>query len=341
MVAQVDLKISHAISYDSKQFIATKNLTDPHRLLIFILSLSYGFALCLIPTEAYSDFGNYLSYAEYSLEILDDMVSGGGLALFTNEPLWLIGNALLALLFQPEEVVRTIIFISAFTVAYTTLISKPKNTIWILLLLISPIIVKNHLVHIRQGAAIAVFLAGWFFSQNNWRYLLFGITPFIHSSFFIVIFLLILTKAMLSIQLGPVLRSIIFFLIGITIGFALLSVAALFGTRQGLETEYTKLGTSGLGFIFWFFIGMLMLCNRQTVMRSHVFEIGCIQVYLGAYFFTEITARVFESTILLVYLAGLGMKGWHLLTFKTSIIASLAFLWLSRANAPGFGFIAS
>jgi hypothetical protein len=341
MTTRLEMNISTGAVCYSRQFIKNANLPFQRRLIFLIISLIYGFTLSQIPTKEFSDFSNYLVYAEYSMETLFIRAGAGVLSVLANEPLWLIGNGFLSLFLQPEAVVRIIIFLSAFSVAFITLSSKPKNTIWLLLILISPVIIKNHLVHIRQGTAIAVFLAGWFLANNYWRYFFIGLTPFIHSSFFIVIFILLLSMFMLKIRLRSGLSSIIFFLVGASIGITLISIASFLGARQGVDNQFLKNGTSGLGFIFWLFIGVVMYSRKNFFLRDHVFEIGCILIYLGAYFFTELTARVFESAILLVLLAGLELKNWRLSVFQASISSYVMLIWLFKVGTPAFGFSAA
>lgn len=338
MTEQVYMALSSTDDCVSKSFIDSKGLSGRSRLLFFVFSLTYGFTLSQIPNENFIDFGNYLVGAENSLLTLLAYAERGVLSVLMNEPLWFLGNAFIALFLQPTEVLRTIIFLSASSVAYSMLRANPNNASWLLVFLILPIVLKNHLVHLRQGAAIAIFLIGWFSSRKNWRYFIIGLAPLIHSSFFIVIAILILTRVMQSVKLGADIRSIVFILFGISVGFSIFFVVDLVGARQANEYVFSKTDVSGLAFFFWSVICGLMLSQGRTFLRNYAFEVGCILFYLSTYFLIEITGRIFESTLLLVLIAGLALKGWRLRVFQSSIIAYGALMWLMRAGDPAFGF---
>lgn len=313
-------------------------ISIPYRLFALVCCLVYGLLLSQIPGDGFKDWHNYLIYAEFSGQRLLVNLQSGLINTLANEPLWLLLNAGLGLLLEPEAVVRAIIFGSAFTVSWLVLRNHPRHALWLLVFLLLPVVIKNHLIHIRQGAAIALFLAGWFSPRPRLRALLMGLSPLIHSSFFFVLLILFLTRLMSRLRLAADIRGIVFIVAGVAVGRVLFWLAALLGARQAEEYQFTATDISGLGFFFWLLVLMIMFMQGQTFLRERAFEIGCVLFYLGTYFFVEVTARIFESSLLLVLLAGLAMTGWRAMSFKGAIIFYGGMIWLMRLGQPALGF---
>jgi len=83
-------------------------------VLIFFLSFVYAYALQSLPLLEYKDRINYLNYASYSDVIFFMYLNRGLPVLIPNEPVWLLTNIVLSLIFTPETSLRIIIFSSAF-----------------------------------------------------------------------------------------------------------------------------------------------------------------------------------------------------------------------------------
>jgi len=162
---------SGVLEYLSKRMLAgtTREASLPYKFLIVSFSLTYGFLLQLLPVLQFKDRQNYLNYAENSAEILSNFATDGVLAVLANEPLWLLINSTLALVADPELVVRTIIFVSGSLFSYVLTRSNPENGLWLLLFLFVPQILKNFITHLRQGLGIALFFAGYFSSKPGRR----------------------------------------------------------------------------------------------------------------------------------------------------------------------------
>lgn len=309
-----------------------------YRLFCITFSLAYGFALSQIPGYDFKDWANYIIFAEASELILLGFLSGGLVEMLANEPLWLLLNIGLALFLEPDTVVRTIIFGSAFTVSWLVLRQHPHHAWWLLIFLLLPVVVKNHLIHIRQGAAIALFLAGWFCSGRLSRALLMGLSPFVHASFFFVLMILVLARLFRQLRLGPDLRTIAFIGAGIAVGLGLFWVAYMLGARQALQYQFAMTYVSGLGFVFWSTVVLLMFMQGRAFLRERAFETGTLLFYLATYFLIEVTARIFESSLLLVLLAGLAMTGWRLAVFRGVMLFYGGMSWLMRFSQPALGF---
>jgi hypothetical protein len=110
------------------------------------------------------------------------------------------------------------------------------------------------------------------------------------------------------------------------------------GARQAAQYDFHMTEVSGLGFVLWFVIFVLWVFEGRSFLREHVFETGMIVFYLSTYWLIEVTARIFESGMLLVLLAGLALPGWRRLGFLAVIVAYGSATWLLRTGQPAMGF---
>lgn len=305
---------------------------------IFALSLTYGWVLAGLPLEVFKDRTNYLIYADQSSLILLRYWSQGILTGLTNEPIWLLLNAGLALVFEPETTLRIVIGVPASIVAYLVLRAEPKNFIWLLLFLFLPQVLKNHIVHLRQGVAVSFFLIGWFANWRAMRWFFFLFTPFIHASFFFILTLLFLTAIFRKLRLAAGLRNILFIFVGLTLSIFLAAVAKFLGARQAVEYDFAVADISGLGFIFWSIVLFVMILQGRTFMRQYAFAIGVLVFYLSTYFFIEVTARIFESALIILLLAGLQMTVWRRQVFVALIVGYGLLSYVLSLNQPWLGF---
>jgi len=315
-----------------------KNIGLKYRLVTFIVAIAYGGILASLPLEVFKDRENYLIYAANSWSILNQYWTQSPLVALSNEPIWLLINSFLAILLPPENTLRIIIFVPAFIVAWIVLQQNPRHLVLLLLILLYPPVIKNHIIHLRQGAAIAVFLMGWVTKCKPLRWLLIGITPFIHASFFFVLGLLGLSQLAIKMRLGPDVRTLLFAASGIIISLVIGWLAALLGARQSQQYQFVMADVSGLGFILWASVLIVLCMQGRRYMRSHAFEIGAIIFYLVTYFFIEIAARIFESVLLLVLLAGLQLTGWRRSAFLAIIVISAVLQYVLQLDKPWLGW---
>ncbi len=298
-------------------------------VLALVLATAYAIALVSLPFLVFRDRDNYLVYASASDVILQRFLERGILPLLSNEPVWLLINVALARMLPPDDVVRVIIAVPAFAVAWMTLRARPGRMVWLLLFLLYPAVVKNHIIHLRQGVAVALFLAGMLLAQRRgWRWLLIGLTPFIHSSFFFVLGILLLAHLSRRLRFAADLSMLVFVLATLAIVLSLEWAATALGARQASEYELRSgLAVSGANFVFWGAMLGIMTIEGREFLRRHRFEIAVIFFYLGTYFFTPITARVFESALLLVLIAGLALTRWRGPAFRFAVVAFGVLQW--------------
>lgn len=334
---------NYAINYDIfisqiRGAVVKKEDTTAYLLLVLACSLIYGGVLAALPLDEFRDRDNYLRYATISWDILETYWAKSPLVALANEPLWLLINAGLAKIFAPETILRLIIFFPATWVAWNVLRQDSRQFIWLLLFLLIPQIFVHHLCMLRQGLAIAIFLAGWFSHRKSVRLLLMAVTPFIHASFFFVLLLLMVVTIARRLRLAAGLRILLFAGLGLGVALLLGWVVPLLGARQANVYEFSMTNVSGLGFVFWGMMLAIMCLQGRIFMRRYAFEIGTIVFYLACYFLIEVAARIFESSFLLVLLAGLHLTSWRRDAFLTSIFGYSLLQYALRLNEPWLGF---
>ena len=304
------------------------------------IALVYGLALASLPLETFKDRDNYLLYGANSLQILEGLWNVSPLAAMANEPAWLLLNHLLSMAFEPEGVVRVLIAVPAMTVAWLSLTHAEERTplIWIGLLLLLPQIVKNHIVHVRQGVAIAVFLAGWFAASKPARTLCFAIAPLIHVSFLVVTPLLVVVWALDHARASFYVRLLVVTLTCAAASIGTRWIAGSFEARQTEEYEFVAKEISGLGFVLWSTVLVVMVAQGRRYVSRNTFALISLSLYLSLYFVVEFSARVFESTMLIVLMAALTTTGLRLRILQAIILFVLVFQYLMQAGQPALGF---
>lgn len=314
--------------------------THAYYILILFISLAYAYSLAsIIPmTDEIKDRLNYLSYPVNSAVIGFYYFSKGVLSFIFNEPLWLGLNAGLNLFLLPEQVVFGFVFFSSFVTSILILKSDPKYFLFLLFLLIFPQIIGKYVVHLRQGLAITIFLIGWFSVSKSWRWFFFVLTPFIHASFFFVIFLYGFVWVLKKLNFAIDLRTIAIILLGLMVGFSFGMLAGALGARQGELYGRNSADVSGLGFLFWFGVLVVYWLQGRDFTKENAFAMAALTFYLATYFFADITGRVFESMLIIVLLASLGLTSWRRKVFVAAILVFTGLSWLLRFNQPWLGW---
>ena len=306
-------------------------------VLIVVIALTYAYILMSLPLFEFQDRGNYLVYAQSSEMILERNQARGILILIFNEPIWLLINIWLRNILDPENVIKTIIFMASFLSSYSFIKlsnSKIRNILLMVILLLLPIILKNYITHLRQGLAIGLFMLGMLFS--DWRRIAFVIvTPFIHSSFFFVIFLTQIDRIISWFTTFKTkIRIAIVFSIGIILSLNLRRIAAFLGDRRADQYDFTTADVSGLGWLFWFIVLIVMVSAGKHYLKQYSISAYCITFYLATYPFIEVTSRIFESSILIVILDLLNLKGWRKYIFLFLIFVYGLLQWYLRLQSP-------
>lgn len=299
------------------------------RWLPLIIALIFAVVLTALPVDAFKDRQNYLNYFTGAPLILLAQLDAGIGPLLANEPLFVSICLILNAVLGPEQGLRVVIFAGAFLVAYTSLRMAPGHLLLVLCFLLCPQILKNHVLHLRQGLGIGIFLVGWTSSRPRTRWTFMTLAAFIHSSFAFVLLFMGVASVLRKLGSSRMIALTVYLVIGLTLGFGLGIVARSLGARQGSEFEFVADPTiSGQGFAFWTLPLAIMLLQSRQFVSEHLLEIGSIIVYLATYFLSPVTGRVFESTLILVLLAGLRMRGKSRLLFLMLIGVYTIAQWL-------------
>lgn len=249
-------------------------------------------------------------------------------------------NIILSEILSPEWVLRFIIFFSSFTTTFIVLRNVILRDYFIVLLfLILPLVLKNNIIHLRQGAAIAFFLCGWFSQQKKIKYSLFLCAALVHSSFMIVLFCVLIVNILLYLKLSYGVRNVLYIIFSLLIGTSALLIANFLGARQGAGYKESA-DVSGLSFIFWGGVtGFFIIQGREFLFR-YAYAVFFLLLYLSTYFLIPVTARVFESVILLVLLSIIDFKGQYKYLGIIYFLMYFFALWVMRIDEPGFGWLA-
>lgn len=305
------------------------NARSIKRSLITGIALIYAIALASLPLLDFRDRVNYLEYAAASSLIWQRYAERGVFTLLANEPAWLLINMLLGLWLEPSSVLRVLIGGSAFLTAWSLMRSHQRNTVWLLLMLFYPGIIKNFIIHLRQGCAIAVFLLG-FWKKNHWLgWVLMGLSPFIHSAFFPILVLLLVSFLLKRFRFAADLSVTLFLWVTGVLIVALPIVSAWLGARQAFEHSlWSTPEVSGLNFIFWLGMLFLMLSAPRDFLREHRVQVAFIIFYLSGYFTLYPSARIFENGLPIILWAGSNLTGWHGRIFRWAVLIQGVFIWV-------------
>lgn len=318
--------------------VTFQTIVHHHRYRCLFLAFVFAAILASLPVDMFIDRDNYILYAIDAVNVFKSNLSQGWLRSLTNEPVWLGINILLGNLADPKGVLRIIIFISSFVVAYLTLQTEPRALIILVLFLLLPQILKNHVIHLRQGVAVAVFLLAWFGASKSTRVVLLCLTPLIHASFFFVIFLYALNCFFVRFNFSAGLRLLTYLIVSLLLAGTSLWLASQLGARQGDQYQSAALEISGLGFVFWLGFFTLFILQGPTFLRANSFPAGLLLFYLVSYFALPIGARIFESGLILIMLAALQLTGWRKQAFYLMFAFYFCMQWLPRLFLPGFGW---
>lgn len=310
----------------------------PFATFITIVAVLYGLWLANLPLLEFKDRANYLVYAQASGTVSDRYLAEGWRAFIFNEPVWLLINDLLARVLVPTQVMWVIIFVPAVIVAIVILRRGPQHFFYLIFLLIVPFVIKNHIIHLRQGVAIAIFFAALQVRNRPVRIILLLLTPLIHSSFFVLLLVYFLSSiigkgsAKLPQKIG------LLFACSLS-GMAVFSMIAEWsGARQGDGIEFDAGDASGFGFVLWTLVLLVFFFEGPAFVRANLFPISILLLYLAGYFLTAYAGRILESGVLAVFLAALSLTRARYTIFIVTIVAYSAITYLNRLDQPLFGW---
>lgn len=312
---------------------------DYNKFLIAVISFAFAYYLSSLPIDAFVDRSNYLSFATYVEIIIESRISKGFFSFLFNEPFFALIILILRNFLSPENTISAIIGFSTFSVFFLVLSNVPKKYLFLaVLILLLPQVLKNHIVHLRQGLALSIFLWGWFSSNRNYKLLFFVLAALTHSSFLIVVSFLFLINIVQKVKLLSSFKYVIYTMLGLGIGLFGLAIASALNARQAEGYEEFETSSSGLAFVFWLCILLLYLSQGKYYAKKHTAALFFIILYLTTYFFIPVTGRIFESCLIIVLLASVDLKREKIFIFYSLYLFYFIYLWYLRLPQSGFGW---
>jgi len=315
-------------SPQTKLIELNKNYRKKILYLIIATVLSY---ILIMPDNIMwaKDRFYYLEYARSSYLILRNNLDQGIITFLSNEPLFLVINFLLSYIFTPENTVRILILFSYFLFLYSFGKYSDYNLLLIIIFFLSPQVMLKYIVHLRQGLAMSLYYFSLFSNNHNKRIKYVKLlTPFIHSSMFFILFFEIVEFLLRKFKFDVNVRLILSILIFILVMTFIRDIAYLIGDRRAAVYSNT-LGINGvgLGFIYWFFLGTIIILFSNRTYYNILCFYGII-FYIISYFYLEYSARVFESMYPLILATGiLDNKKWYRYIFFSFSIIYIIGLW--------------
>lgn len=265
--------------------------------------------LLILPKDVLwaKDRHNYLDYAMQSNILFNRYMSRGILDFISNEPLFLVINIILNTILSPENVIKSIIFISTIIVLYSCGKLTNYNIFTIIIFLIVPQILKNHVIHLRQGLALSIYLLG-VSSTNKLKYIRY-LSPLIHTSFFFVIAFEMIDCFLKAAKLKYDSRLLIAFGILVIIPLLIPTIAKVFGDRRYSQYAFGLVRQDiGLGFLIWIIFSIVYIF---VINKNNKINIICcygIIFYITSYFTLDFTARIFENIIPIILISSINYR---------------------------------
>ena len=308
------------------------------RVLPIFIAVAYALFLSLLPLDNFLDRVNYFLYAQNSYTI-QGFYMGSYAAYLSNEPLWLFMNVQLSNVISDEAIVRTFIFFPTFVTTYIVTCKRQFSLLVACLVMIIPGVAQNYIVHIRQGVAVAIFLAGYFASDRRVRYGMIGISPFVHSAFFIIVAIYFANEILRVIDVISI-RTKIIIITSIIVAAVLFMELFMSSASFRQLDEYRDISTeiSGLGFLLWFLVFALLVSSGTRIIEENLFSIASLMFYLMIYFFAPFAGRIIECVIIPVFFSGMMLPGWKRWAFVGLIFVQSAAFYILNSSSHWFGW---
>ena len=298
-------------------------------LIIIIFFVFLDFFL-MIPVEKINDRLNYFEYILYSSEIFFGSISSPFPIILFEEPIFkLIMFSLSGLGISPDFTIRILVFIMLFT-TFKILFKKTNiSFFWILLILLTPVVMVNYVMTIRQGLATTIFLFGIFnIKDKKFQTLIFILLPLIHYSFYLVLFFYILSKLKYLQNFNN--SKLYLFVVGIFSVFLSISilklVTILSQTKMAEDYEMINESTLGFGLLFWFVILLLFLSEGKIFILKNLFELSILIFYVSSVTIFNPFSRVLQTASILILISGFQLTNFRLLLFKILIFLFVIYI---------------
>lgn len=277
-------------------------------VIIFVIGLIYAAVLVSLPNDLFKDRGSYLEHAIHGLVVVQDQLGNGLKSFFFNEPVWFLYAFVVGSTFGAEFFVASTVFINSFIlfVSLSLLVSRYRpgwiSIIIALILVASPELLKNQLVHLRQGFALSIYLMWLVLSSKNVSIKASIFCSLVHSSFFFLSVFVLFFK--LYRRCAPDLSAGVFILASIPALVGLFGTVDIFaeavGARQAGKESIHEI--SGFGALFWLAYLFILTLRMDRLNEIVIFSALGIVVYLVGYLVFPEISRVFKNFIPYIYI---------------------------------------
>lgn len=312
------------------------NIPKYYRVFFFIFLILYLLVLIVaIPnTNIVIDRESYfISFTNISERVaITDFSSP---SIIFKEPLYLIVTYILAIFFSVESIALIFIGVSAFLSLTSIFKARPELLPIIIIVFLLPQFMGKFIIHIRQGAAIAIFLTSYYYFNRSLLTSSF-ISGLMHVSFFIAIPLLIAAKLTSNRALLSLIMSIIIFLAATLFFYdgRISEIVSYLNLRQINSYSFTSENVSGLGFLFWFYMYTLLFLKKKPSEIS-IFSMNIIAFYCASYFWVNFISRFIESFYPIIFME---IKSINNTLLYLSLLFYFAVSWLPRLDQQLLGF---
>lgn len=267
--------------------------------IAFFVYFFYTIIFISLPHSIFRDRENYEAYVNYLSNILYNY-NVEGLSIFFNEPIFLLINYILGSIFSSA----TVVYIFVFTIITSFFIFLKKKSANLLMFILGVIAFFSisysfhfQFVILRQALATTLILGALLYCKDFKKLLIIcSISCFIHSSMFLILFLLVLNNVLKNKE--PLIRYGFISIIIFIFGFFALKVAIFLGIRQAgylLELDYS---VGGGAFLLWFLV-LISLLFFYKEKSSFLYEYSVLGLlfFLILYFFNPIVGRLMCSFV--------------------------------------------
>ncbi len=251
--------------------------------------------------------------------------SGFPFILFT-EPLFkFIYYLFFVLNIDPQFAIKFIIFIMITATFY--ILNKKTNIslFWIILIVLSPTVIVNYVMTIRQGFATVLFLIVLYYTKGNFKNLFLSIIPLFHYSFFIVL-PIYFYSAKNNRNNNPYKIIILVIIYSALTSILILKLTSLLNLAYFENYIDDSKFKFGFGLIFWFFILILFISEGKQFLQKNLFETLCIAFYVGSVSFFNPFSRILQAVSIIILISGFGLTGWRRQSFKLMLFLFVLYL---------------
>jgi hypothetical protein len=229
---------------------------------------------------------------------------------------------------------RLSIFVSV--VLITVALARGTGRHWLvpgLFLLLYPL-TKNYVLHLRQGAAMALFYFGWSLPGYKGA-LLRWLSPFVHVSMWFVLAAEVWLRiaAWLRLSWGP--RALFFFGFSTLLGVAVPLLATVSADRRLSVYQFSIPEISGFGALILAAIVVYILLFSDRSRAALMAVMGAC-FYLATLPFFEFGMRIFESFNGFLVLAVTAFRGMERLIYIGALSVYGALIWVKSSSGMPF-----